>query len=85
MTGLYPDCPGSPYYTLTTPTFDKITIHLDKRYYPGGDLVIETQRAENDARYIKSMTLGGKALKKFRISHEELIKGKTLRIYSGTR
>ncbi|MBQ3624186.1 MAG: GH92 family glycosyl hydrolase [Prevotella sp.] len=85
MIGLYPDCPGSPYYTLTTPTFDKITIHLDKRYYPGGDLVIETQRAENDARYIKSMTLGGKALKKFRISHEELIKGKTLRIYSGTR
>ena len=85
MIGLYPDCPGSPYYTLTTPTFDKITIHLDKRYYPDGDLVIETQRAENDARYIKSMTLGGKALKKFRISHEELIKGKTLRIYSGTR
>ena len=33
MIGLYPDCPGMPDYTLTTPTFDKVTIQLDPKYY----------------------------------------------------
>ena len=31
MMGIYPDCPGSPYYTVTSPVFDKVTLHLDKR------------------------------------------------------
>lgn len=75
MIGLYPDCPGSPYYSLTSPVFDKVTLHLDKRYYPNGDLVIEANRATKDAYLIKSMTLGGKRLGKYRISHDELLKG----------
>lgn len=29
MIGFYPDCPGDPYYTLTTPVFDKVVIRLD--------------------------------------------------------
>lgn len=33
MIGLYPDCPGMPDYMLTTPTFDKVTIRLDPKYY----------------------------------------------------
>lgn len=33
MMGFYPDCPGVPEYTLTTPTFDKITIKLDPAYW----------------------------------------------------
>jgi predicted alpha-1,2-mannosidase len=79
MMGLYPDCPGSPYYSLTTPVFDKITLHLDKRYYPEGDVVIEAPHPSKDSYLIKSMTLGGKSLSKYRISHDDLIKGKTLR------
>lgn len=85
MIGLYPDCPGSPHYTLTTPAFDKITIQLDKRFYPHSSLTIETRRTENDAHYIKDMTLGGKPLKKFRITHEELINGRTLHINADAR
>ncbi len=79
MMGLYPDCPGSPYYTLTSPTFDRVTLHLDRGYYPSGDLVIEVERRLPSDRYIHKMTLGGKPLKKYRISHRELIEGKTLR------
>ena len=45
MLGFYPDCPGSPYYTLTTPAFSKVTLHLDPKYYPQGDIVIETNLA----------------------------------------
>ncbi|MBO1363443.1 GH92 family glycosyl hydrolase [Prevotella sp. A2931] len=78
MMGLYPDCPGSPHYTLTTPTFDRITLHLDKRYYPQGDLVIETRRSAPDQVTIKKMTLGGKPLNSYRVNHNELMKGKKL-------
>ena len=31
MMGFYPDCPGVPEYTLTAPTFDKITISLNPK------------------------------------------------------
>ena len=40
MMGFYPDCPGVPEYTLTTPTFDKITIKLDPAYWGTDKLVI---------------------------------------------
>ncbi|KGI61241.1 GH92 family glycosyl hydrolase [Prevotella sp. S7 MS 2] len=72
MMGFYPDCPGSPYYSITMPTFDKVTLHLDQKYYPQGDLVIEKQ---TKGERIRRMTLGGKPLTKYRISHDELVKG----------
>ena len=75
MIGLYPDCPGSPYYALTTPVFDKVTLHLDPRYYPKGDVTIEAPHASPAASRIEHMTLGGKPLNRYRISHSELIDG----------
>ena len=30
MMGFYPACPGDVNYVLTSPTFDKVTIQLDK-------------------------------------------------------
>ena len=78
MMGLYPDCPGSPHYMLTTPTFDRVTLHLDKRYYPQGDLVIEARRSAPDRSIIKKMTLGGKPLKSYRVNHDALVKGRRL-------
>lgn len=78
MMGLYPDNPGSPYYTLTTPVFDKVTLHLDPRFYPNGDITITTDRKSADQTYIKEMTIGGKKLSSFRISHKQLVEGKNL-------
>lgn len=78
MIGLYPDCPGSPHYTLTMPVFDRVTLHLDRRYYPQGDLVIEARRPSPDHPFIKSMTLGGRKLNSYRVGHDELVKGRRL-------
>lgn len=75
MMGFYPDCPGEPYYTLTSPVFDRVTVTLDRKYYPAGELVIETKRPDSGAVYIRSMTLGGKPLKRYRIGHDELLRG----------
>ncbi len=73
MMGFYPDCPGEPYYTLTSPIFDKIEIDN-----PQGTITINAPHKNPDDIYVKSITLGGKPLKSYRISHEELMKGKTL-------
>ncbi len=73
MLGFYPDCPGEPYYTLTSPAFDRAEIDT-----PQGTLVIESRRSTPDANYIRSMSLGGRTLNRYRISHDELLRGGTL-------
>lgn len=73
MLGFYPDCPGSTGYALTTPTFDRVTLHLDKKYYPAGKLVIERSGAPGDT-YFDSLTLGTKQVRNtYRIDHATLM------------
>lgn len=74
MMGFYPDCPGEPFYTLTSPVFD--TVEIDT---PQGVLTIEAQRESPESIYIGSMQLGDKPLKDYRISHDQLMSGKTLK------
>ena len=69
MLGFYPDCPGEPAYTLTAPTFDRVQIDT-----PQGVLTIE-KRGEG---YIDRMTLGGRPLRRYRIGHDELVRGGNL-------
>lgn len=71
MMGFYPDCPGVPEYTLTTPTFDKITVRLDPKYWGVDKLVI---RKEGKGDYIRSVKMGKKTTNSFLITHAELIK-----------
>ena len=66
--------PGIPTYTLTTPTFDKVTIHLDKNYYPDNTLVIEVENPESESPFIEEITSEGKKMP-YRISHDQLLKG----------
>ena len=80
MIGIYPDNPGDPSYTLTTPAFDKVTLHLDPKFYPNGDITIETDRTSPSQQYIKSVTIGGKKLNGFRLTHRQLLEGKTLKM-----
>ena len=70
MMGLYPDCPGVPEYTLTTPTFDEIVVKLDPKYWGKDKLVI---KKEGKGDYIKEIKLDGKKYGKYLISHEDLI------------
>ena len=57
MMGIYPDCPGSPSYAVTEPVFDEVTLHLDKRYYPKGEIVLKA----------------GEKRMRHRITHEEFL------------
>lgn len=71
MMGFYPDAPGEPFYTITSPVFDEVEIDLGN----GKTLEISAERTAPDAIYINSMTLGGKPLKDYRISHDDLVNG----------
>ena len=71
MMGFYPDCPGTPSYTLTTPRFDRVEI---------GDCLIITR--EGEGNLIRSVTLGGKRTG-YRISHSDLLSGARLHYKCG--
>ena len=70
MMGFYPDCPGVPMYTLTTPVFNKIILKLQDKYHKSAQLVIETT---SSGKLIQSIQAGNKKLAGFRISHDDLI------------
>lgn len=73
MMGFYPDCPGLPRYTITSPTFDKITIHLDSRYYKKDKIEIKIVRPTPNSIYIDKVQVGNKLLPSRFITHEELV------------
>ena len=60
---------------LTGPIFDRITIQLDPRYYPGSEFVIETRNQSKENIYIRSVSLNGKELKDPRISFRDIVQG----------
>ena len=74
MMGIYPDCPGEPYYTLTTPRFERVEIDTD-----AGVIVIHKE-GEGDYIAPSGIELGGKRIKRYRISQDELIKAKELKL-----
>ncbi len=74
MMGFYPVVPATTEYTLTTPVFDKITISLDSKYYPGRVLVIEKSGIGN----IDEILLNGEKYKSYFIDHETLVNGARL-------
>ena len=77
MLGFYPDCPGEPFYTLTIPTFDRAEIDTDS-----GTIVVEKASGIDGASAKAGdrlrVTLGGRRLGSYRISHRELVEGQEL-------
>jgi predicted alpha-1,2-mannosidase len=76
-------CATRPTYEIGSPIFDRIVIHLDKRYYPGGQFVIEAKNNSKKNVYIQSAMLNGKPLNKPWFYHSELVKGGSLVLQMG--
>jgi len=64
-----------PVFDLTSPLFDKITIHIDKMYNGKKPFVIKTINNSEKNIYIQSATLNGKALNEPKLKFEDLVKG----------
>ena len=87
MMGFYPDYPGEPYYTLTTPAFDKIDITLNPEICNGKtSLTLEKSCTGKSGSYerIREIRLGGKRAGSFRLSHNEFTGAGTIH-YNCTR
>jgi predicted alpha-1,2-mannosidase len=79
--GIYPVCPGSDVYTLSTPLFDEMTYHL------GGDkkFIIKSKNNKSGNTYIQSVSLNGKQLNTLMIRHADITAGGVLEFVLGTK
>lgn len=71
--GFYPVCPGSNEYQLSSPVFEKITLHLDPEFYPGGEFVLEAEKG-NQYNTFSRVKLNGTETAPV-LHHEEFQKG----------
>lgn len=81
--GLYPVAPGDGVYQLSSPLFDRTTIHLHPGFFKGRTFVIEAQQGGEANLYIQSAQLNGKALTRPWLTHQELGEGGQLVLQMG--
>ena len=75
-----------PRYEITSPLFDRVTVTLDPRYYPGRTFTITTSNNGPGHVYIQAASLNGRPITgRFWITHRELTSGGTLAITLGPR
>jgi predicted alpha-1,2-mannosidase len=72
-----------PNYQITSPLFDRVTIQLNRDYFPGRKFTIITRNNSATNVYIQSVKLNGKPLNQFWFSHADLVNGGTLEITLG--
>ncbi len=77
-------CATEPILELSTPIFDRITIHLDPEYHSDNTFVIETANNSPEACYIQSAELNGDPLQTSWVYHRDFIKGGHLKLSLGT-
>ncbi len=77
--GLYPFCPGSTQYLLTSPVFSKITLDL-----AGNKTLLITANGNSEKNvYIQRLKFNGAPVTKTWISHQQLINGGLLEFEMG--
>lgn len=76
-------CARRPFYEITSPVFQRITIHLAPEYYDAATFVIETENNKQGNLYIQAAELNGKPLQRPWFYHDELAQGGKLRIMLG--
>ncbi len=69
--GFYPVTPGSPYYAIGSPKVKKATIHLEN----GKILTVVANNQSKDHIYVKSITVNGKKLNGWLLSHKDIANG----------
>jgi len=69
--GFYQVCPGKPEYTIGSPLFDEVVIHLEN----GKTFEIKKQNPAQKFQYIQSSTFNGKPSNSSVISHTNIING----------
>ncbi|MBJ6367415.1 GH92 family glycosyl hydrolase [Snuella sedimenti] len=79
--GFYPVNPAQGIYAFGSPIFDRAVINLEN----GRSFVIETVNDLEENKYIQSIVLNRKKIKRNYITHKEIMNGGTLRFVMGNK
>jgi predicted alpha-1,2-mannosidase len=77
--GLYPVTPGLPFYDITSPVFEKITINLTN----GKRFTIKAKGASPTKKYIQKAFINGKEISGPFITHQQIMAGGNLELILG--
>ena len=81
MLGFYPVTPGEPVYSIGSPVFPEVTIHLSN----GNKFTVKARNVSKTNKYIQSATLNGTCLNLPVLEHETLMAGGELILEMGDR
>lgn len=76
MMGFYPVTPGTAEYTIGSPVFANIKLHISN----GNTFTINARGADRHNKYIGAATLNGKQLTAPFINHSDIMNGETLNL-----
>ncbi len=74
--GIYPVTPGIPIYTITSPVFEKVSIHLDN----GNDFTVIAKGTSKKNKYIQRAFIDGEEIFEPFLSHKQIMAGATLEL-----
>ena len=74
--GLYPVTPGLPFYNITSPVFEKVTINLTN----GKTFTVIAEGASRRNKYIQKAFINGEEINSPFITHEQIMDGGTLEL-----
>ena len=80
--GFYPVTIGTPYYSISSPLFDKAEIQLDD-YYDGNTFTVIAHNNSGYNQFIQSALLNGEPLYRPWITHDEIVSGGVLEFEMG--
>jgi len=69
--GFYQVCPGKPEYTIGSPLFDEVNIHLEN----GNSFQIKKQNPNQKFQYIQSSAINGKPSNCSTLTHKDIVNG----------
>ena len=73
-----------PEFGIGSPLFDKITIMLNDKYYPGKEFIIETENNSPENIYIQSISAKGNPLTETFIPFSEIVNGGSMKLEMGS-
>lgn len=74
--GIYPAQPGLPFYTITSPIFEKVTIDL----HNGNQFTVIAKGASKTQKYIQKAFINGEEIFSPFITHTQIMDGGTLEL-----
>lgn len=74
--GFYPVTPGFPYYTIGSPMFDTVIIHLENQK----TFSLVTANNSDQSPYVASLTLNGVPINSLMLSHASIQQGGQLQV-----